>query len=153
MEQKKNINWSKLGLIGIIAIIIIAIIVNTGEKRGYSQKETITYNNTEYSIKKVEKDDENIIVTIKIKNIGNEPLSYSDINFYMLNQKGDFVKKKPLVFDDGTILPNGKLEPNEEVEGSIIWLQDKKHKSLRIRYYKNILTSEIDDYEFEWSLD
>ena len=140
----------------LAAIIIIPIIVVslTGcEKRGYLQDETITYNDGEYSITKVSKDDEYIVVTIKIKNIGDKDLKYSDFNYVMLNQSGKQVDVKSLVFDDGTVLSNGTLKPNEEVEGTITWLQDKKNKSLRIRYYENPIMTEIDDYEFEWSLD
>ncbi len=140
----------------LVAIIIVPIIVVslTGcERRDYLQDDTITYNGGEYSITKVSKDDEYIVVTIKIKNVGDKDLEYSDFNFVMLNQSGKQVDVKSLVFDDGTVLTNGTLKPNEEVEGTITWLQDKKNKSLRIRYYENPIMTEIDDYEFEWSLE
>ena len=140
-------------LVAIIIFPIIIISITGCEKRGYLQDDTITYNGGEYSITKVSKDDEYIVVTIKIKNISDKDLKYSDFNFIMLNQSGKQVDVKSLVVDDGTVLNNGTLKPNEEVEGTITWLQDKKNKSLRIRYYENPIMTEIDDYEFEWSLD
>lgn len=138
-------------IIGIIIFIIIAVTIGGQDKREYQQKDTITYENTEYSITKVEKDDEYINVTIKIKNKGDEPVKYDNYHFMLLNEKGKQIDKKSLVFDDGTILSNGELNKNEEVEGKIIWL-NQKYKSLRIRYYDNMFLSNIDDYKFEWSL-
>lgn len=149
--MRKNRIWYTVLSILIVPIIVVSL---TGcERRDYSQDDTITYNGGEYSVTKVSKDDEYIVVTIKIKNISDKDLKYSDFNFIMLNQSGKQVDLKSLVVDDGTVLSNGTLKPNEEVEGSITWLQDKKNKSLRIRYYENPIMTEIDDYEFEWSLD
>lgn len=150
--MSKNRRWYTV-FFAIIIFPIIIISITGCEKRGYLQDETITYNGGEYSITKVSKDDEYIVVTIKIKNISDKDLKYSDFNFIMLNQSGKQVDVKSLGVDDGTVLNNGTLKPNEEVEGTITWLQDKKNKSLRIRYYENPIMTEIDDYEFEWSLD
>lgn len=155
MEQKvnKSRNWNGIILLAIIILPIIIVGFSGGDKRNYSQKDIITYEGAEYSIKKVEKDDKYITVTINIKNKSNKTLSYSEMHFIMLNQKGEQVDYEKLVFDDGTLLTSGKLEPNEETEGTISWLQDKRHKSLKIRYYENFLMFKIDDYKFEWSLD
>ena len=157
MEQKENKNknpkWCIIAFIAIIAFAVIAGSLSGGEKKDYSQKDTITYNDAEYSIKKVEKDDKYINVTIKIKNKGNETLSYSNLHFVMINEKGKEVDYEKFAFDDGTLLTSGELEPNEEIEGIITWLQNKSNKRLRIRYYENVITSQINDYKFQWSLD
>ena len=145
-----------LSTIILIAIIVVPIIVVslTGEKRGYSQKDTITYENAEYRITKVEKDDEYVTTTIKIKNIGDEPVSYSDMNFIMLNPKGKVIERLGgFFYEEDNMLSSGELAPGEEVEGKVSFKANGKNKDLRIRYYENIIRSEIDDYKFEWSLD
>lgn len=155
-EQEKKISHDYSGIIKIVVVIaiIIAVVEVFGGKgsRSYSQDETVTYEEVEYSITKVEKDDETIMVTIKINNKSDKEISVSDFNFTLLNQKGKALDKKPLVVDDGTILPDGKLAPNETAEGKIIWLK-QEYKNLRVRYYENPLMADIDDYKFEWSLD
>ena len=155
MEQKDNKKqkWYIIGFVAIIVFAIIASIMNGGEKRDYSQKDTITYNDVEYSIKKVEKDGEYLNVIINAKNKGTNTISYSNFHFSMINEKGEFIDKKKLVVDDGTIFTSGELKPNEEVEGKVIWEYKEENKDLRVRYYENFIMSKIDDYEFQWSLD
>lgn len=146
----------KLCIIGFVAIIAFAIIMGGmygGDKKDYSQKDTITYNDVEYSIKKVERDGEYLNVTINAKNKGTNTISYSNFHFSMINEKGEFIDKKKLVVDDGTIFTSGELKQNEEVEGKVIWEYNEGNKNLRIRYYENFIMSKIDDYEFQWTLD
>lgn len=155
-EQEKKRIHDYSGIIKVIIIIAIVIvgieIIGGNYKRNYLQDETVTYEGVKYSITKVETDDECIMVTIKINNKSDKTVSYGDLDFVLLNQKGKQFDKKPLVIDDGTILPDGKLKPNEKVEGKIVWLK-QDYKNLRVRYYENILMDDIDDYKFEWSLD
>ena len=154
--QEKNRIHDCSGIIKIIIIIAIVVvgikIIGGNGSRNYSQDETVTYEGVKYSITKVDTDDECILITVRINNKSDKTVSYGDIYFSLLNQKGEQFDKKPLVVDDGTILPSGKLKPNEKVEGKIIWLK-KDYKNLRIRYYENVLMNDIDDYKFEWSLD
>ena len=153
-EKKKIRDYSGIiKVIVFIAIVIVGVeVIGGNDNRSYSQDETVTYEGVKYSITKVETDDECIMVTVKINNKSDKTVSYDDLYFNLLNQKGKQFDKKPLVIDDGTILPSGKLKPNEKVEGKIVWLKED-YKNLRVRYYENSLMADIDDYKFEWSLD
>lgn len=167
-KKKQGPSIIKWIIIGIVVIGIIGAAVASGKedkdfKKEYSQKETVTYKDVEYSITKVEKTKgsneffqakdgyEYVKVTIKIENKSDEKISYNALNFKMANGEGVEASTYSITAEDDVELNSGDLDPNGKVEGVIIWEQKQDDNGLKIRYYNNFLID--DNYIFQWTLD
>ena len=90
-----------------------------------------------------------VIVTVKIKNIGDEKLSYNSYDFKMSNSQGQVTDESFTTVDSDTALSYGELKSGGEVEGTISFEQPKGDEGLILEYYDN---SFDDDPTFEFSL-
>ena len=163
IHEKKSymMKWMILCIVSVIMISATAGCVGKGKvKKENSQNETVTYNDIAYSITNVEKTKEPsndysqpedgyeyVKVTIKIENKSNKKASYNALNFQMVNSNNVQATMHDIP------LGSGELEAGKTTEGTIIWEQKQGETGLKIRYYENLLSDDIDDYAFQWTLD
>lgn len=155
-------------LLILFAICAVGAIINgvkeANFKKDYTQSETVTYKEVNYSITNVEKTEyendfssapegyEYVKVTMKIENKSNKKISYNPLDFKMINADGQETEYDFYVgADTEKELHSGSLAAGGTVEGYIVWKQKKNDNNLRVRYYKNALFD--DEYTFQWKLD
>jgi len=164
---KKNIKWI---IIGIVVIAIIGAVISQKEeeekeanrKKDFTQNETATYKDVEYSIVKVEKTKgtneyfqakdgyEYVKITVKIENKSNEKISYNSIDWKLVNSDGAEDTFGAITAEDDVLLSSGNLDPQGKVEGVMIWEEKIGDNNLRLRYYNTIVDK---DYTLQFKLD
>ena len=165
--MKKNIKWI---IIGIVVIAIIGAVISQKEeeekeanrKKDFTQNETATYKDVEYSIVKVEKTKgtneyfqakdgyEYVKITVKIENKSNEKISYNSIDWKLVNSDGAEDTFGAITTEDDVLLSSGNLDPQGKVEGVMIWEEKIGDNNLRLRYYNTIVDK---DYTLQFKLD
>ena len=165
--MKKNIKWI---IIGIVVIAIIGAVISQKEeeekeanrKKDFTQNETATYKDVEYSIVKVEKTKgtneyfqakdgyEYVKITVKIENKSNEKISYNSIDWKLVNSDGAEDTFGAITAEDDVLLSSGNLDPQGKVEGVMIWEEKIGDNNLRLRYYNTIVDK---DYTLQFKLD
>ena len=143
----------------LFVVFLGALLVGCGEinvdvstnnsKKDYSQSETATLNNVNYSVVKIERlnkigdiftaseGKEYYVVTVKIENRSNETISYNSINFQLVNGDGTEVSHNYITY--GNPLNSGELAPGEIKEGTILWHETKGDTNKKLRYYNNVI--------------
>lgn len=153
-------------ILGIIVLAIIGAMISNKEekerKKDFSQNETATYKDVEYSIIKVEKTQgsneyvkpkegyEYVKVTIKIVNKSKEKISYNELDWKMVNSDGVEDTFGTFTLDNDTTLNSGDLDAGGKIEGVLIWEQKKDDNNLKLRYYETIFD---EDYKIQFTLD
>ena len=165
--MKKNIKWI---IIGILVIAIIGAVISQKEeeekeanrKKDFTQNETATYKDVEYSIVKVEKTKgtneyfqakdgyEYVKITVKIENKSNEKISYNSIDWKLVNSDGAEDTFGAITAEKDVLLSSGNLDPQGKVEGVMIWEEKIGDNNLRLRYYNTIVDKE---YTLQFKLD
>ncbi len=156
-------------LLGVLILIIVSCVAGggNGEKENfttdYTQEQTITYKDVEYSIVKVEKTKgtnefcfpndgkEYVKVTVRMKNNSEEKVDFNGLDWQMINANGVEDPWGTYTCDDDESFSSGELEPGGTYEGVLIWEQTIGDTNLRLRYYNNVLFD--DEYTFQWTLD
>ena len=157
------VRWVVLGL---FILMIVACVAGGGEEekfeKEYTQGQTVTYKDVEYSIIKVEKTQgtneyckpssgkEYVKVTVRIKNNSNKKISYNGLDWQMVNANGVEDAWGTYTCDDDNDFSSGDLDAGGTYEGVLIWEQNIGDDNLRLRYYHNIVWD--DEYTFQWTL-
>ncbi len=157
----------KIGLIiflAIVGIIAIGAIVSGNEeakrKKDFSQNETATYKDVEYTITGISRTKgkeyfeaaegkEYVVITLKIENKSSEKISYNALDWKMVDSNG--VEDTYAVFgsDTDTDLGSGDLNANGVKTGTIAFEVPIGDKNLTLKYYETILDNE---YTFKFDL-
>lgn len=120
----------------------------TEEKTEFSQGETVTFNDVDFSVTNVEKTTgsefdtakeghEYVIVTVKIENNSDEKISYNQFDWKMENSNGQEVDTAFTTVDTDTALNSGNLNAGGMVEGSLVFEQPQGDNGLKLNYYDN----------------
>lgn len=169
--RKKQSGIGKWIVLGVVAIFIIAAVSGQSDaeekeknrKKDFSQTETATYEDVNYSIVKVEKTQgtneyvkpkdgyEYVKVTLRIENNSSEKISYNSVDWQMVNSDGVEDAWGTYTADDDILLSSGDLDAGGKVEGVLVWEQKINDDNLRLRYYNNVLIE--DEYTLQFKLD
>lgn len=123
------------------------------EKKEFTQNETVTFKNVNYSITKVERTNgkeffeandgkEYILISIKIENKSSEKISYNSLDWKLTDSKGDEQTYALWGTDNNTTLGSGDLNPKGTKEGSIAFEIKKGDNNLILKFYETILHKE-----------
>jgi len=118
-------------------------------KEFYNVGETAKVDGVEMTVTKVEKSNgtefdkpkdgmQFVIVTVKIKNVGKDEISYNPFYFKMQNSKGQITDEGFSTVNQNTALQSGDLAVGGEVEGSLIFEEPVNDNGLILQYQDNI---------------
>ena len=152
-------------ILGIIVIAVIGGVMSSKEeenrKKDFTQSETATYKDVNYSIVKVEKTQGNnefikpkdgyeyVKVTVKIENNSKEKISYNQLDWKMVNGDGAEDQMGAITAENDVMLHNGDIDAGGKIEGVLIWEQKKNDNNLKLRYYESIIDKE---YKLQFTL-
>jgi len=83
-----------------------------------------------------------VFVTVHMKNIGIENISYSDWDYKIQNSTGTITATKYTSAIKDTKLETGDLAPNGEVTGKIAFIQPKNDTKLELIFQPNMFNDE-----------
>ena len=132
------------------------------EKTEFSQNETVTFKDVDFTVTNVEKTTgseydtakegyEYVIVTVKIENKSDKKISYNPYDWKMENSNGQEVDTTFTITNKDTELHNGDLNAGGMVEGSLAFEQPQRDTGLKLNYYDNALFDE--DASFKIKID
>lgn len=151
-------------ILGIIALVVIGALMSgqkeAARKKDFTQNETATFNDVNYSITKVERSQgteffkpkegkEYIIVTIKIENKSKEKIPYNAMDWKIVDSTGDENSYTLFGGDNNTDLNSGDLNASGVKTGTVAFEVPKGDKVLTLKYYDNIFS---EDYSFQFKL-
>lgn len=90
---------------------------------------------------------EYVVVSLKIKNMGKNKISYNPFDYEMKNSKGQINNTGITLVNTDTALNSGDLAPGGEVEGSIAFEEPKGDNGL-VLIYKGNLFSDNEHLQF-----
>ncbi len=125
----------------------------SSQKTEYTQDETVTYEDVNYTVTNVKKSAgteydtpkdgyEYVVITIKIENNSDEKISYNEYDWKMENSNGQELDCTYSIDDSDTALDSGDLKSGGNVEGSIVFEEPKDDDGLQLNYYSNYLFDE-----------
>lgn len=144
-------------ILGIIVLLIVGSMISGKKeeerKKEYSQTETATYKDVDYSITNVERSQgeeyfepkdgyEYLIVTLKIENKSSKKISYNELDWKMADGTGDENSTTFWGDDSNTELGSGDLNADGTKTGTIAFEVPKGDTNLTLKYYDNIFNSE-----------
>lgn len=123
------------------------------EKTEFSQSETVSFKDVDFTVTNVKKTAGNeldtakegheyVIVTIKIENKSDKKISYNPFDWKMENSNGQEVDGAFTITDNDTALNSGDLNAGGMVEGSLAFEQPQGDTGLKLNYYYNALLDE-----------
>lgn len=125
----------------------------TEEQKEFSQDETVTFKDVDFTVTNVEKTSgsefdtakegyEYVIVFVKIENKSDEKISYNPFDWKMENSNGQEEETTFTTVDTDTALNSGDLNAGGVVEGSLAFEQPQGDTGLKLNYYYNALFDE-----------
>ena len=123
------------------------------EKKEFTQNETVTFKNIDFTVTNVEKTTgseydtakegyEYVIVSIKIENKSEEKISYNPYDWKMENSNGQEEDITFTTIDSDTALSSGNLNAGGIVEGTLAFEQPQGDGGLKLNYYNNSVFDE-----------
>jgi hypothetical protein len=118
-------------------------------REGYSVGETATLDDVAVQVLKVEKSDgteydqpkpdmEYVIVTVALRNDGDETAVFAPYQFAMINSKGQKTDEDFSLIDMNTYLKSGELLPGGAVSGTLVFEQPQDDSGLVLVYQPSI---------------
>ncbi|MGN0291337.1 MAG: DUF4352 domain-containing protein [Lachnospiraceae bacterium] len=174
-RKKQGIKLWQIILIGIAIIVVIGAVAGGGsdeatsneqdvkketktqekqeEKKEFTQNETVTFKNIDFTVTNVEKTTgseydtakegyEYVIVSIKIENKSEEKISYNPYDWKMENSNGQEEDITFTTIDSDTALSSGNLNAGGIVEGTLAFEQPQGDGGLKLNYYNNSVFDE-----------
>lgn len=174
-RKKQGIKLWQIILIGIVIIVVIGAVAGGGsdeatsneqdvkketktqekqeEKKEFTQNETVTFKNIDFTVTNVEKTTgseydtakegyEYVIVSIKIENKSEEKISYNPYDWKMENSNGQEEDITFTTIDSDTALSSGNLNAGGIVEGTLAFEQPQGDGGLKLNYYNNSVFDE-----------
>lgn len=174
-RKKQGIKLWQIILIGIVIIVVIGAVAGGGsdeatsneqdvkketktqekqeEKKEFTQNETVTFKNIDFTVTNVEKTTgseydtakegyEYVIVSIKIENKSEEKISYNPYDWKMENSNGQEEEITFTTIDSDTALSSGNLNAGGIVEGTLAFEQPQGDGGLKLNYYNNSVFDE-----------
>jgi Telomeric repeat-binding factor 2. len=94
-----------------------------------------------------------VIVTVNIKNSGNDKISYNPLYFTMKNSKGQIENQIISTIDTDTALSSGDLAPGGLVSGTIVFEQPKGDTGLELIFEENMFSDKTISFNLNEKLD
>lgn len=86
---------------------------------------------------------EYVIVTVKIKNLGKDKISYNPFDYKMKNSQGQITTQAFTIVDSDSTLSSGELSEGGEISGTIAFEQPKDDAGLELQYTENMFTDKV----------